>query len=151
VSLSRFSLLVMALAAGPALAEVHLSSAWIRALPPTQPVTAAYLEVMNHGQQAVTITGASVEGAGRVEMHTSEEVDGTVRMSRLSDLTVAPGQTVSLAPGGAHLMLFDLSAMPRPGDTRKICLSLASGAEACIEADVRKSAAESQHDHHQHH
>jgi copper(I)-binding protein len=151
VLLLRFSLLTLAFLAGPALAEVHVSSAWIRALPPTQPVTAAYLEVMNHGQEPVTITGARVEGAGRVEIHTSEEVDGLVRMVQLDTVSMAPGETLSLAPGGMHLMLFEMSAMPRSGESRKICLLFASGEETCADAEVRKSAQESQHEHHQHH
>ena len=149
--LFRFLLFILVFVTGPALAEVQLSSAWIRALPPTQPVTAAYLKVMNHGEQAVTITGARVEGVGRVEMHTSREVEGLVRMEQLSTLMLAPGQTWSFAPGGTHLMLFDLVTMPQPGDSREVCLQLASGPEACARADVRKNAGENQHDHHQHH
>lgn len=151
MSLLRFSLLTLAVVAGPTLAEAQLSSAWIRALPPTQPVTAAYLTVMNKGQQAVTVTGGRAEGAGRVEIHTTEEVDGLVRMSQLDKLVVAPGETRSLEPGGAHLMLFDLDAMPQPGDSRELCLLLASGSEVCTQAEVRKSAASGAHQHHQHH
>ncbi len=139
------------LLATPALAELHLSSAWIRALPPTQPVTAAYAEVMNHGDTAATITGARVDGAGRVEIHTTLEQDGLVRMQQLDELVVPPGQTVSLAPGGAHLMLFDLQAMPGVGESRQLCLLLASGEESCVAAEVRKDAAASGHEHHQHH
>ena len=41
-------------------------------------------------------------------MHETETTDGVSRMRPLPSLTVAPGQTVTLAPGGKHLMLFDL-------------------------------------------
>ena len=151
MSLLRFLPIALILVARPAFAEVHLSSAWIRALPPTQPVTAAYLNVMNHGDLAVTVSGASIEGAGRVEMHTSREVDGLVRMEQMTTLTIAPGETLALEPGGAHLMLFDLEAMPKTGDSRRLCLQLASGAETCTDAQVRKSAEADPHQHHKHH
>ena len=146
-------LLLIALALSPphALAQVHVSSAWIRALPPTQPVTAAYLELMNHGDTAVTVTGATVEGAGRVEMHTSREVDGLVALEQITKLGIAAGDTATLEPGGAHLMLFDLEAMPKAGESRRLCLQLASGSETCTDAEVRKNAGADPHQHHKHH
>jgi hypothetical protein len=133
-----------------ALAQAHISSAWIRALPPTQPVTAAYLSVMNHGETPITVTGARVEGAGRVEMHTSREVDGLLRMEQVTALTIAPGQTLSLEPGGAHLMLLDLQAMPSPGESRQLCLLMAAGLEVCAAAQVRRTALADEHQHHPH-
>ncbi len=144
-------LLALVMGSSTVWAEAHLSAAWIRALPPSQPVTAAYVTIMNHGQQALTVTGARVEGAGRVEMHTSREVDGLVTMEQVEALALAPGETLSLEPGGVHLMLFELETMPGPGQSRELCLHLASGGEVCTTAQVRKSAGTSKHDHHQHH
>ncbi len=130
---------------------VTLSDAWVRALPPTQPVTAAYVAITNTGATPVTLIGADIDGVGRVEIHTTREVDGLVRMEQLTTLTIAPGKTSALAPGGAHFMLFDLVAMPRAGDSQRMCLNFQDGGTVCTEAAVRKSADESQHDHHQHH
>ena len=92
-----------------------LADAWIRALPPTQPVTAAYVAITNSGAMPITVTGADIDGVGRVEIHTTREVDGLVRMEQLTTLIIEPGKTRALAPGGAHFMLFDLAAMPRLG------------------------------------
>ncbi len=129
--------------------SLQLEGAWVRALPPTQPTTAAYVSIENTSTSAVSITGARVENAGRVEIHTSEEVDGLVRMSQVSTLKLEPGATLELAPGGTHLMLFELASMPKPGDSRELCLELAGGESVCTTADVRKSA--QQNDHHHHH
>ena len=131
-------------------AETTVSEAWIRALPPTQPVTAAYATIINTGAQPIQLAGARVEGAGRVEIHTTREVDGLMRMERLSTLSIGPGQTAALQPGGSHLMLFDLEAMPKPGESRQLCLQFEGGEEFCTEAAVRKSA-DGDHSHHQHH
>ncbi len=138
-------LLPVAAAASP-----ELSGAWVRALPPSQSLTAAYLSVHNPGTEAVVVVGARADVAGSVEIHTTREVDGMVRMEQLEELRVAPGGDVALEPGGAHLMLLDLARMPAPGEEVRLCLQLASGGEVCTVATARKSAAPDRgaHDHH---
>lgn len=132
-------------------AGLALVDAWVRALPPGQPNTAAYLTATNGGATAVTIVGASAAIAGEVQIHTTREVDGYQRMEQLTELQVAPGQSLAFAPGGAHLMLLGLTHMPVPGDEVLLCLRLAAGGEVCTTAGVRKSAGdEPSHEHHQH-
>lgn len=149
--LIRFLLAALYLAVpGFAAAEpsVSLKGAWVRALPPTQPNTAAYLTIVNTGAEAVEVVSAQVALAGRVEFHTTREVDGFLRMVQLATLEVAPGSSLALRPGGAHLMLLGLSAMPSPGDSVRICLTLATGPEICTDAPVRKDAGDDTHQHH---
>ena len=67
-------------------AAIAVSQPWVRALPPTQANTAAYLVIENQGGAAVTITGASSDIAERVEFHTTREVDGYQRMEQLQQL-----------------------------------------------------------------
>ena len=148
------SLLLAGLAALPSYVHsqdiyLNLEDAWVRALPPAQPTTAAYLTLRNAGDRTATVTGATVDGASRVEIHHSREVDGLMRMEPLSKLEVAPGESLVLAPGGTHLMLFELDAMPRPGETRRLCLTLEEADPVCTEAQVRKGA-DKAHQHHHH-
>jgi periplasmic copper chaperone A len=136
-------------AAGPA--DLSLDGAWVRALPPGQPNTAAYLTVTNHGAAAVTIVGACSAIAGNTQIHTTREVDGLQRMERVGELQVAPGQSLEFAPGGTHLMLMDLAQMPVPGDKVQLCLELAGDTQVCTLAEVRRGAGDQQsHEHHQH-
>lgn len=145
---------VMVIATGaattlPAYAEVALGDAWVRALPPTQSNTAAYLTVHNSGPDTVRVVGASAEPAGRVEIHHSTEVDGYMRMQPVEALSIAPGESVQLAPGGVHLMLLDLARMPAEGETVELCLVLESGQETCTQAPVRRDGAGGgDHSHH---
>jgi copper(I)-binding protein len=127
---------------------LELKSAWVRALPPFQPNTAAYFTLVNRGEVAVAIVGASSDVAEKVEIHRTREVDGLMRMEQLDGLALAPGEEVELAPGGTHLMLLDLAYMPAPGDEVRLCVQLASGGEVCTVADVRKSADVQGHQHH---
>ena len=133
-------------------AALELEGAWVRALPATQKNTAAYLTLRNTGDVPLTITGGQADLAAAVEIHTTREIDGYHRMEQLKQLTLAPGASQALAPGGIHLMLLGLERMPAAGEAVRICLTLASGDATCTGAAVRKSAGEQQHhDHHQHH
>ena len=129
-------------------------NAWVRALPPGQPNTAAYLTLVNRGEAVVVVESASANVADKVEIHTTRSADGLVRMEQLQSLEVAPGERLALSPGGTHLMLLGLEAMPVTGDTVQLCLQLSSQSEVCTSADVRKSSdtSDSQNgQHHQHH
>jgi len=132
--------------------DIVLGDAWVRALPPTQTNTAAYLTITNRGETGITVTGASTELADTVEIHTTRDIGGYMRMEQLQDLPVAAGQSVQLAPGGTHIMLMGLARMPAPGETVRLCLELATEDAVCTVAEVRKTAAGQQtHDHHKHH
>jgi periplasmic copper chaperone A len=142
------ALLSLAAVAGQNTA-LEFENVWVRALPPFQPNTAAYLTLINRGEVAVAIVGASSNVANKVELHTTRKVDGLMRMEQLQALAVAPGERVELAPGGTHLMLLGLAYMPAPGDDVRLCLQLASGEEVCTVAEVRMSgAAPDPQDHH---
>jgi len=128
--------------------KLEIEDAWVRALPPFQPNTAAYLTVVNPGEVAVAIVGASSNVAKKVELHTTRKVDGLMRMEQLQGLAVASGERVVLAPGGTHLMLLELIYMPAPGDDVQLCLQLAGGGEVCTTAEVRGGSDAQDHQHH---
>jgi periplasmic copper chaperone A len=147
--------LVAALLSLAAVAEqdtaLEFENAWVRALPPFQPNTAAYLTLVNRGDVAIAIVGASSNVAEKVELHTTRMVDGLMRMEQLQALAVAPGERVELAPGGTHLMLLGLAYRPVPGDEIRLCLQLVSGDEVCTVAEVRMSGdLPGTTDHHHH-
>jgi len=157
IKLSKYlsALLLCGLVSQAALAAdtgaLTFEGAWVRALPPGQPNTAAYLTVTNTGTEGVTIVGGTADIAGSVEIHTTREVDGYQRMEQLSEVALAPGQSRSFSPGGMHLMLLELRKMPAPGDRVQLCFTLAAGEAVCTNAEVRKSAGSQQsHEHHQH-
>jgi copper(I)-binding protein len=145
----------MALVCSAAVADpgagLVLESAWVRALPPTQANTAAYLELSNRGEVALSVVGGRAALAERLEIHTTREIDGYMRMEQLDQLQLEPGETLRLEPGGTHLMLLGLERMPAVGESVRLCLELAAGGEVCTEAPVRKSesSASSHHHHHQ--
>lgn len=99
------------LAAAAASAGVVFQDPWIRAPIGSQTVTAGYCDISNHTQAEVVVTGfADPTGTRRIEIHETVQDDGRARMRLLPQLTIPPGQTLSLRPGGKHLMLFDMDA-----------------------------------------
>ncbi|TXS89001.1 copper chaperone PCu(A)C [Parahaliea maris] len=141
---------LIALLAAPvsAFAGLELSEAWVRALPPVQRNTAAYLTLRNAGDSVITVTGGHAAGADRLEIHRSEQVEGTMRMRQVSELTLAPGEQLQLQPGGVHLMLLGLQKMPAEGEQVELCLTLAASDPVCIVAPVQRRAGGADHSHH---
>ena len=87
----------------------QLSDAWIRETPPNRNVAAGYLTIANPSDTDRMLIGAHSPDA-RVEVHEMRHEDGMMRMRRLESLAIPAGEEVTLAPGGTHLMLFDVDA-----------------------------------------
>ncbi|MFT4027489.1 MAG: copper chaperone PCu(A)C [Novosphingobium sp.] len=84
---------------------------------------AAYFTLANGTKEAVSLAGASVEGATKAEMH--ETASGS--MTSITTLTMGAGSSVTFAPGGKHLMVFGVKKSIKPGDSAKLTLLLAGG------------------------
>jgi periplasmic copper chaperone A len=52
-------------------------------------------------------------------------------------LTIDPGKTVKLAPGGYHLMMFDLKSPLKQGDTLPITLKFEKAGEVKVSLAVQ--------------
>src|SRR5262252_8105635 len=126
ISLGRFALGAMlaagVLAAQPARAEdvkagdLVISQAWSRATPGGAKIGGGYLTIENKGTAPDRLIGGSSDAAGKVEVHEMTMNNGTMTMRPLDKgLTIEPGKTVKLAPGGLHLMLMELKAPLKQG------------------------------------
>ena len=120
------------LAFGCADAKVTIDDAWIRGARPGSSVAAGYCTITNTTTVSVTIV--EFVGAGRVEMHETETANGVSRMRPLERLTVAPGQTVHLAPSGKHLMLYDFDPVV---DQTTLNAVLSDGSSLPVTFEVR--------------
>ncbi|MDA9368326.1 copper chaperone PCu(A)C [Flavobacteriaceae bacterium] len=163
-SLSTSSLLTAIAAAtllpiSDAWAALSVSDAWLRAMPPTQTMTAGYAAVINNGPSAVTITGASSDIAPMAELHMTMQEGESVRMVALPSIKLAPGERFVFAPGGAHIMLMNIPNMPVAESVVQLCFSLENNETSCADATVQRNAPNNQdrpshnmqHDHHGHH
>lgn len=137
------ALSAVALLAGCSDAEtdVEVTGAWVRAVPPVSTTTAAYFTLTNRTGVEVVLTGAQVEFATEVELHDmSMNADGMRSMKHIESLPVAPGESVSLAPGGIHVMLFGLTDVPAEDETVSVCLRFAEAPPHCEMFPVLREA-----------
>lgn len=139
---SKVALLGVTMAlAMPVQAELVLSEAWLRAVPPVSPSMAGYVTVTNTGESPVAVTGASSDFAGHVMLHDmAMQKDGTRKMAHLHQVEIPAGGSVSFAPGGMHLMLMHLSRVPAEGETVKLCLQLDEEASICGDFPVSRAS-----------
>ena len=138
---------VMALSylfAAPARAEevkagdLVISQAWSRATPGGAKIGGGYLTIENKGSAPDRLTGGSADVAGRVELHEMGTTDGVMKMRPLDKgLTIEPGKTVKLAPGGYHLMLVDLKTPLKQGEQIPVTLEFEKAGKAKVTLDVQ--------------
>ncbi len=146
------TLLAAALAGGtgvvPAMAQAgapKVSGAWVRLPAAAGRPAAGYFELAATPGDA--LVAASSPRAGRIELHSMAMVDGVMRMRAESRFEVPASGRLSFAPGGNHLMLFDLAAGLKPGDRVPVTLSFASGSEVTVNAEARAPGNASGHQH----
>ena len=98
---------IILLGSTKAFAAGHLvvENAWIRNAPPGTAMMAGYGVLHNVGDAPVTVTGAESADFGSASLHKSSNTDGMEHMQPLGEITIAPGQRVTFAPGGNHIML----------------------------------------------
>ncbi len=111
----------------------------------TADLGAGYMTITNSTSDDVTLEAASAEGIGHIELHESFATDdGAMSMQELSDgIAIAAGETVTLEPGGLHLMLFDpqgtddLTLMLEFGDeTIEVLTPFDAAASASLDMDM---------------
>ncbi len=102
----------------PALAQVssivNVSDPWIRATVPQAKVAGAFMRLKSARPAKLVEVKSPV--AGRVELHQMAMEGQTMRMRAVESVDLPAGQTVNLAAGGYHVMLFDLKQQLKEGE-----------------------------------
>jgi hypothetical protein len=136
---------------GRALADPALtvSGAWIPEAPPTARVQAAYLELVNRGSTPLEVLEARSPDFSTIEIHRTVHAEGIARMQKQAVLRIEPGTSLTLAPGGLHLMLIEPKRRLVAGDRVELELRLQDGTSISTGAEVRQGTAPA--DAHAHH
>jgi copper(I)-binding protein len=100
---------------------VAIMDNWVRANAPGQSVGAAYMTLLS--AQDSTMVKVESDIAGSVEIHSMKMEDGVMKMRMLEELPLKAGKAEKLAPGGFHLMLFDLKKPLTAGESVNFTLS----------------------------
>jgi len=119
-----------------------------RAVPPGQSVSAAFMELANTSAADHALVAAESPAAETVELHEHTMRDGMMAMREIPRIDLPAGQSVSLQPGGLHVMLIGLKQPLNAGDRVEITLVFEDGSRQTIEAPVRKAGVMMKHHHH---
>ena len=101
-------------------AQVTVKDAWVRATVPQQKATGAFMQLQS--AQDAKLLSAQSPVAGVVEVHEMSMDGGVMKMRAVPSLALPAGKAVELKPGGYHVMLMDLKAQVKDGDTVPVTL-----------------------------
>ncbi len=131
------------------LGALEIGHPWARATPPTAPTGGGYLSVKNTGTEADRLISISSPAAGTVQVHEMKMEGNVMRMRELDGpLEIKPGETVTLAPGGMHLMMMGLKEPLKQGE--KVPLTLVFEKAGKIDVELVVVAMGATPGHHEH-
>lgn len=128
---------------------VTVKDAWVRMPAPGQTVAGAYMTLSARSKSALVSVASPV--AARGELHSMTMESGVMKMRGVERIDVAAGRTVTLEPGGLHVMLVDLKRQLKPGEKVPLTLTVqradSSLAAFTVQAEVRAAADALPHHH----
>lgn len=123
--------------------KIEVKDAWVREVPPTSKMSAAYMVIENHGKEADKLVDVSNNASKITEIH--ETVGG--KMRRVKALEIPAQGKVELKPGGYHMMLINLDKPLKEGESVEITLKFEKSGEIKIQAPVKKGTGSMNHGH----
>ena len=106
--------------------SIHISQPWSRATPKGASSGAGYMTITNKGATPDRVSCVSSDASAQCQIHTMTMEDGVMKMRPVEGgLEILPGETVTLKPGGFHMML------------RRSETSAGAGAEHQGDAEIR--------------
>jgi len=134
------AVLTAAAVAASAQAQVTVSAAWVRGTVQGQTATGAFMQLKS--ADGAALVGAESPVAGIVEIHEMAMENNVMKMRGVQRLDLPAGRTVELKPGGYHVMLMDLKAPLKKGDTVPIKLKVQSKSGQTQDVEVKAEVRE---------
>ncbi|MFE3838566.1 copper chaperone PCu(A)C [Pseudogemmobacter sonorensis] len=118
--------------------DLEISGAFSRATLPNAPVGGGYFTVANHGATPDRLTAITAPVGREVQIHEMAHVDGTMTMRQLEGgLEIPAGGSVSLAPGGYHLMIMGLTTPLVEGERLEMLLHFEAAGAVTVPFEIR--------------
>lgn len=117
-------------------AELQVTDAWARETVPGTNTSALFATVENTALKSVQLVAVQVDGVEKAELHAHKESGGMMRMRRVASIDIGARATVTLAPGGYHVMLFQLSKPLRADTSVGVTFQFSNGDKVRTEAKV---------------
>ena len=123
----------------PAGGSLTTAGAWVRAAQ-SGGMTAAYMTITNGTPSDDTLVSVSTPAAMSASIHeTTTDASGMTGMHPVEGIKVPAGGTVTLEPGGYHVMLMGLTSDLAVGQVVKLTLTFRTAGAMDVSAEVRAS------------
>ena len=116
---------------------INIKQGWSRATPKGSPVAAGYLTIENQGDSPDRLVEVHSAVARKVELHTTTVENGVTSMKPVDGGLVIPAKgSITLQPGGGHLMFLGLNAPLTEGHQVAVELLFEKAGKVAINLDV---------------
>lgn len=117
--------------------KLTTSDAWVKAA--DTGMTGGFASLRNTGSTAAHIVSATSPASAMMELHetVASPQGGTMMRAKEGGFTIEPGGTLSLAPGGNHIMFMKLTGPLQSGTTTSWTLACQDGSTLAVTAQVR--------------
>ena len=135
--------------------NLAVEGAYIKLLPEVVTTNAGYMTVKNQSSKAMTLISASSPFSNRIEFHNHVMESGMMKMQQQLQVMIPENSSREFAPGGLHLMLFDVDVAYRQHKEIPMTLRFDDGTHLDISFSIGKQAKTesdaNSHHHHSHH
>ncbi|MCB0918534.1 MAG: copper chaperone PCu(A)C [Actinobacteria bacterium] len=104
-------------------------------------MSAVFGTVTNETDADVQIVSASTSASGMTELHETVDVDGQSQMQQVSEFTVPAGGSLTLEPGGDHIMIMGLTTPVKAGEEVTVTLNMSDGQSQEFTAQAKDTGA----------
>jgi hypothetical protein len=118
-------------------AELTVTDATVRAVPPGTPTSGAFMIISNGSNVDRKLLKADSPVAKTVELHNHINDNGVMRMRQVKEIEVKANDQVALKSGSYHIMLIGLKQTLNEGDSVPITLTFDDGSTKKIDAPVK--------------
>ena len=125
------------------LGSINISAPFTRATLPNAPVGGGFLTIENTGDTDDRLVSVTAKVSGDVQLHEMAMEGDVMKMRELPDGIVIPaGETVTLAPGGLHIMFMGLNQAFVEGETVTVTLTFEKAGTVEVPLPVTTAAAD---------
>ena len=117
---------------------VKAENPFVRAVPPGQPNSAAFMVLSNSSAVAHQVVSATRPVANTVELHTHTNNNGVMEMRQIPQIDVPANGKAELAPGGLHIMLIELRQELKAGESVAVTLTFEDGSTTVVDAPIKE-------------
>ncbi len=139
----------LALAGSVLAGDIKINEAYARSSGAKAKSGAIFMEIMNTGDKADQLIGASTPAAKKAELHTHiEDANGIMKMREVEGgFAIPAGGMHMLARGGDHVMLMGLTGAMLQGGTVELTLQFEQAGEVTVMVPVDLERKPMKHKH----